>query len=257
MTTYTNKKTGETISSTLSTADAVKLLGEDSWLSYWIHKCAMDKLNSKHLTSGLLVLERKFWIAKHNNTGRSLRLPKIRVVAEGYKWVISQKANTGNLIIKGGEQDGDSGRFAQAEYAGCILKNDGKFLESRYGASSHMLEACHRFLNEFEADPVEYLLKAGRGLGWCCYCGNRLEDTVSKAHGYGHTCAKNWGLHWDKNGPSEDWLKASTDPLVPEGFPEPSQIQDWLMIADYWEEFGNVKACAEIRERVMELKAAV
>lgn len=44
-----------------------------------------------------------------------------------------------------------------------------------------------------EAEHAEW----GRTVGWCGYCGLKLRDPVSIAHGYGPTCARNHGLRYE------------------------------------------------------------
>lgn len=49
-------------------------------------------------------------------------------------------------------------------------------------------------LETIASDPAEALGRMGIAQGQCCFCGKDLTDEASTSHGYGPTCAKNWGL---------------------------------------------------------------
>lgn len=48
------------------------------------------------------------------------------------------------------------------------------------------------------ADPAGVIGKSGHHTGRCCMCNLPLTDAVSRHYGYGATCAKNYGLEYNK-----------------------------------------------------------
>lgn len=53
-----------------------------------------------------------------------------------------------------------------------------------------------RLVDDLNSDPVNAAVNYGAKTGRCCFCNLPLKDERSTAHGYGPTCAKNWGLPW-------------------------------------------------------------
>lgn len=53
-----------------------------------------------------------------------------------------------------------------------------------------------QLIDDLNADPVNAAINYGAKTGRCCFCHLPLKDERSTAHGYGPTCAKNWGLPW-------------------------------------------------------------
>lgn len=58
------------------------------------------------------------------------------------------------------------------------------------------LPGLEDLLRRMSADPDGTAAEYGKLTGFCCYCGNRLEDERSTSVGYGPICAKSWGRPW-------------------------------------------------------------
>lgn len=69
----------------------------------------------------------------------------------------------------------------------------GYLYPSEVGAMSGELAAL---LDEFEADPAEYVAKMGVSMGNCCFCRRDLSEPISLTMGYGPICAGHYGLPW-------------------------------------------------------------
>ena len=55
----------------------------------------------------------------------------------------------------------------------------------------------------FRVDPQDTVIRRGKSSGRCCFCNQSLTDGKSTAHGYGPTCAKNYGLKYSKKSADE------------------------------------------------------
>tara|TARA_R110000824_G_scaffold88823_5_gene218220 strand:+ start:4803 stop:5903 length:1101 start_codon:yes stop_codon:yes gene_type:complete len=55
----------------------------------------------------------------------------------------------------------------------------------------------------FRLDPTDTIIRRGKSSGRCCFCNKHLNDEKSTAHGYGPTCARNYGLKYSKKSADE------------------------------------------------------
>lgn len=67
------------------------------------------------------------------------------------------------------------------------------------------VEAIHKLLVEFAADPQTVARRFARRSGRCCFCNHALDDKdqVSTILGWGPVCARNWGLPHSKRAAAE------------------------------------------------------
>ena len=267
---FTNKKTGETIKSQFgSTIEAVAFLEskdpnvlDKGWLGFWIHKLAMEAKNqSNKLTNGFEAINAMFATAMENGRKR----PEIRVVfAETMFRIYLPKSGSGNICIKTATKKKTSdGRldFGEAEFICSINKETNKVWQPRELKERGFTYPEQLFFKFLEADPVKFLSECGKGLGWCCYCGKRLEDDRAIYNGYGHTCSKRYNLDWKKV-PTEwkertiengsEALNKTHEDLIPEVFKQDwYHSVDYLLAADYHEERGDMESARKLRRFVI------
>lgn len=74
-----------------------------------------------------------------------------------------------------------------------VIDAQGYLYPSEAGAMSPELAAL---LDEFEADPTEYVSKMGVATGNCCFCRRELSEPISLTMGFGKICAGHYGLLW-------------------------------------------------------------
>jgi hypothetical protein len=91
-----------------------------------------------------------------------------------------KSSNPGHLYVKGNA------------YYGKITPA-GRFLGTR-----ECPPTVEQNLVEFAANPEEVAARFGKLTGQCCFCGRPLTDERSTDVGYGHVCAKKFGLRWGK-----------------------------------------------------------
>lgn len=250
MTIQLTNRRGETVTSELTQEQVLASFGEhakdSNWLWFYLYQQAEEILNKIDMANGLLTVERRFFWAK----GQGLKSPKIQVIWNDIKWQIAYSKN-GNLMLKNAEAyEPGQQNFRAAVYRGSIISANGDIWQPH--GHRKWNEAERDFLDRLNNDPVGFLAEAGKGMEACCYCNKALSDDRSKAVGYGKICASRWGLPWGKD--ESDWLAESTDPLVPAGFPQPRNPEEWMIIADYHEMSGDVDSCNAIRTRIGALK---
>ena len=79
------------------------------------------------------------------------------------------------------------------DYYGVINRNTGEFHPTKLAESRDYVMSV---MDQFRSDPVEATIRLGKKGGRCSFCAKHLSDHRSLAHGYGGTCAKNYGLPW-------------------------------------------------------------
>jgi hypothetical protein len=243
--TFTNARTNEVVTTTLSnaeiTAEFANVAHEKSWLWFWLVKSiqeaqACGRYDVEFFGDLLLFA-----------IGMGLKRPMIRLHNNGrrYKLYLSQRGTlcikTGALIPNTHDPIGDE------EYLGCIWQ--GKFLASK---DRTPLPVDREFLDNLTADPVKFMADRSKDMCRCCYCGRALEDQRSKAVGYGPDCAEHWGLPWgettNEKMPSfaQLWARSMPDDirsiraLCRAIRKTPGQQLEWDALSDVMEDGGYV-----------------
>lgn len=247
MATFTNQRSGESLESTLTNAEAAAKLAEtapaNSWIWFWVHKMALEAIDrGQQMASGTASFVADSFVLA---IGYGLQRPKIRVHYKNrrYKLYMSRR---GTICLRSGALvPGTHDPSGSEEYVGC--SRNGKFLpaQDRYTRVYRtLLEEEREFLRELAAAPVAFLAQCSKDMGSCCYCGLPLEDARSKLTGYGPVCAKRWGLPWghdlaDEKVPSfaRSW-DANAAAIIATIREEPNNGFNWSMLADWLEEHG-------------------
>lgn len=257
MPTFTNNRTGESVSLNLTNSEIAAKFAEfapaDSWLWFWLAKTVSDSgPKNKQIQDMTTFLGDMFLYA----VGMGLKKPMIRAQFQSrrYKLYLSAK---GTLCLKSGAvAPGTSNPVGDEEYVGCFL--DGKFLPPGRGYGNNgdprrVREDEQHFIDRLTAEPVNFLAECGRDMDRCCYCNLPLSDPRSKVVGYGKTCASRWGLPWgekefQENVPSfaDLWAKAdryggsqeTIRGLLAGIRTEPMNSLRWLILNDALREAG-------------------
>jgi hypothetical protein len=127
-----------------------------------------------------------------SRAGQKLKYPKVT-------FVVSQFTNlTISLAPKTGKNPGSiylkAIRTMDEDYIGKVSPQGGLQFARSTSESDEALFT--RFLTMLNDDPVNAARDHGAKTGNCCFCHLPLKTEISTAHGYGPTCAKNWGLPW-------------------------------------------------------------
>ena len=256
MATLTNRKSGETIETTMTDSQAATLFaekmgGKDNWLWFWIHK-AVAEMTCEVVKAGSIgqaaisFLAASFVVA----LGYGLKRPMIRVHFRNARFKL-YLSNRGTLCLKSGELvPGTNDPIGDEEYIGC-WQPSGEFLPAKlgYGPGSNrrfrQLEETEKaFLENLGANPVAFLAQCSKDMCRCCYCYKPLEDARSKAVGYGQTCAKHWGLPWGdyKEGEKVPSFAKSYDEtaaaIVEAIRQNPQDLFNWECLAEFLENAG-------------------
>lgn len=209
MTTYTNKKTQETVESSLSNQDAWEkcLQNGGDWLLYWVHKIANQATeNFKRSYAEIFGL--------FEATKNSLKRPQMFIrwsIDLDAKWNEVQDAlqeehadceviakqfacevrNSSRVRIYKSSRSNNLCFKRNSYYQGCIQEKTGKFFTDK-----KIDKEMQSLLDRLEENPLDFLSKLGKISGVCQFCNHPLTDARSKSKGYGPICAKNWGLPW-------------------------------------------------------------
>lgn len=269
MTTYTNRN-GDTIDSTLTHKEALAVLMDKTpavldtgWFGYWLHKLAAEASTPRiNVRQGFDAVNTMFRTAIDNGRKR----PEINVVFADRKFrLYYPRTGSGNLCVKvATRQESSDGRlvFGEMEFVCSVLKDSGNLWQPNHGERGYdyIEQQFFRFL---DASPVRFLAECGKGLGWCCYCQKRLEDSRALYNGYGRTCATKWSLPWEPV--PQGW----DDGMVREGgeainkqlehlIPDVLGKRDWysaehyLLAADYWEAKDEMEPAKQLRSFVIQ-----
>ena len=220
MTTLTNERTGQSLETKHTNAEACALFAQhygdkESFLWYWIHKHVQDatRVNGtgQHDQSISFIAD-SFLLA----IGYGLKRPMIRVhyKDQRFKLYLSQK---GTICLKSGmlatlptspglppvyTHDPVGDEF----YVGCLLR--GAFMPGTVGYDRNSPERPltateNEFLAKLRENPTEFLAQCSKDMNRCTFCPQPLEDPRSKAVGCGERCAKRWGVAWGLNTETE------------------------------------------------------
>ena len=79
------------------------------------------------------------------------------------------------------------------------INDDGLLVKAR----TYEAEQVESLLVALATDPETTIRAYGAKTGRCACCGKKLKTVESTTHGYGPTCAKNYGLKWGKKSARE------------------------------------------------------
>ncbi len=121
--------------------------------------------------------------------GENLKKPKVTFVNGPTRLQISLAPATGRnpgaIYLKGGQS---------SDYVGKVSSMGSLQLLSSLDEVTNVQYTS--LVDDLNSDPVNAAVNYGAKTGRCCFCNLPLKDERSTAHGYGPTCAKNWGLPW-------------------------------------------------------------
>lgn len=264
MPTFTNERTGDTISTPLDLEELAAHLAArvpaDHWL--WFHiaratgqgqsnrviqmpgssECGQFLADSFLYAIGM-GLERPM-IRLYHRTDADIRTDK------RYKIYLSRR---GTICVKAGSVRRGTNQAAGSEvYLGCFISRNGSgFLEPQ---TRKLLPEEKSFLDSFMADPVGVMAATGKDVNRCCYCASPLEDDRSRQAGYGPICAARWGLPWGHVGTdhkfrsfAELWSDSPMDVqrsirgVCKDLRSNPNDAFLWGVLGDILEENGHTK----------------
>lgn len=127
-----------------------------------------------------------------SRAGQKLKYPKVAFSVSSHTTLSISLApasgkNPGSIYLK-------ALRPLTNDYIGKVSPQGGLSFARSVSESDEALFT--RFLTMLNNDPVNAARDYGAKTGNCCFCHLPLKTEISTAHGYGPTCAKNWGLPW-------------------------------------------------------------
>jgi hypothetical protein len=131
-------------------------------------------------------------VALLSRAGEKLKYPKVTFSVSAYTDLCISLApasgrNPGSIYLK-------AIRTMNEDYIGKVSPQGG--LSFARSTSENDEALFTKFLTLLNNDPVNAARDYGAKTGNCCFCHKALKTEESTAHGYGPTCAKNWGLPW-------------------------------------------------------------
>lgn len=139
--------------------------------------------------SGLALGREVFEMFEHG-VARALKFPKIRLRTGDGHTILMRRAGSRSRY-PGQIQITDGRPFRESTYYGRI-DCDGVLWPARA-----MTEQVRETLRRFAADPIGEARRYAWATGNCSYCGKKLTDVRSAAHGRGRRCSQNFGLPWN------------------------------------------------------------
>jgi hypothetical protein len=143
-----------------------------------------------------------------DGVSRSLKFPKIRLCTDGGQTVMLRRAGSrsryeGQIQITDGHPFGENTYFGRIDTGGVLWP------------SSAMTADVRETLVRFAADPTAEALRYATATGNCAYCGKKLTDVRSAAHGRGKRCSQNYGLPWNAHRSLRGFWQDYLDQIAP------------------------------------------
>ena len=232
--TVTDPKSGKSLTSTLSDADAVRLVGQirdnafalnlynqhskygrlsaSQW--FWVHKLAAEVQGSQQadapdvapetrpvsrdvqLPSGSFSRVKAMFDLAHSN---GIEYPKLRFITSGGKQiqlsVCGEKSRTPGAV----NVTSVAAAYHMRTWHGVVMEGD------TFRKSSDCTDAVADFVWQFFAYPDAVATAHGLKTGVCCFCARKLTDERSVYMGRGPVCSAKWGLPYGERPPKTEY----------------------------------------------------
>ena len=104
----------------------------------------------------------------------------------------------GKIVIRQAPDGGKNAGFlyvnVDGEYKGKVSPGGSYYIVG--DPSTEGARLLTDLMRKILQDPVNTLAITGKKMGACCFCSLPLTNASSVHHGYGPTCAENFGLPW-------------------------------------------------------------
>lgn len=208
---YKNPKTGETIESDMSLAEAITILQTGTNRSRF-----SDSLVNQFKMGRVLSSAQIFWVMKLAAPVEEKEADKAETTYEGFARAVMFLKNCNlkrpKVTLSASGTTVRFRRYEKEPYTGGVIvdTNDGQWKPFAFITSSgtltrtsHCTDEIFGLIEAFNADPVQAVQRFAALTGQCSFCRLPLTDERSVSVGYGNICARNYHLPW---GDSEVYL---------------------------------------------------